>query len=149
MAFEATKLPHETAGAPTRKVLAFVFGFVFFVIALIAVLHFYYRARVAPGALVEQLQTFPAPRLQPNPSQDYETFRKAQVEELMGIRWVDRRQNLIHVPIERAMAYIVSRGASAYDSLDDASRAAAADEAKAKRADHPPSAAAAPYGAQQ
>lgn len=117
MAFEATKLPHEGAGVRARTVLALVLGFLVFVVALMAVLGWFYRMQ-ARSTVEMGFHDFPAPRLQPNPTRDYHDFRKAQRGQLSGTRWVDQAKGLIHVPIERAMAYVVGRGASAYDPLE-------------------------------
>lgn len=145
MAFEATKLPHERAGVPTRIVLLLTFGFLGFVVLLIAILAFDYQEQVNSRAIVSRFKAFPAPQLQPNPGQDYQNFLKAQHAELAGLRWVDEKKTLIHVPIERAMAYVEGRGSSAYDPLPGAETAAPAlpiDGAPRAK----PSGSVAPYG---
>lgn len=150
MASEAKKYAHEDAGVRTQKVLAFVLIFVIFAVALVAALGLYYRAFVGPRTTLEPQQTFPAPRLQPNPGLDYKAFHMAQLAELAGQRWVDRHRNLIHVPIDRAMAFIVSRGKDAYEPLESpapATKASVVIGPHAGAASHDPGAAS--HGAQQ
>lgn len=45
----------------------------------------------------------PAPRLQPNPALDYQTFRTAQEAELDSYGWIDQKKGIVHIPIENAM----------------------------------------------
>jgi hypothetical protein len=45
----------------------------------------------------------PAPRLQPNPAQDFQKFFATQQAELDSYGWVDQENGTVHIPIERAM----------------------------------------------
>jgi hypothetical protein len=45
----------------------------------------------------------PAPRLQPNPAQDFQAFYATQQAELDSYGWVDQEKSIVHIPIERAM----------------------------------------------
>jgi hypothetical protein len=146
MAFEATELDHESAGVRTRRVLLLVGGFLVFVAALMAILAMFYRDTIKSSQVVEPLRSFPGPQLQPNPQQDYTNFRQAQDAELQGTRWVDEKNKLVHVPIDRAMAYVAGRGASAYDPLEqnaDTKLPPTPADGEARAASFPP---VAPYG---
>lgn len=45
----------------------------------------------------------PAPRLQPNPAEDLQTFRATQQAELDGYGWINQSKGIVHIPIDRAM----------------------------------------------
>jgi hypothetical protein len=45
----------------------------------------------------------PAPRLQPNPAQDFQAFYATQQAELDSYGWVDQKRGIVHIPIEQAM----------------------------------------------
>ncbi len=47
--------------------------------------------------------SFPVPRLQPNDIADLNKFRVSEAEQLETYGWVDRSQQKIHIPIERAI----------------------------------------------
>ncbi len=51
----------------------------------------------------------PSPRLQVNPDRDIAAYRAAQAARLNGYGWVDRRDGIVHIPIERAMAIVADR----------------------------------------
>ncbi len=133
----------ETPDVDVRKTLLFVFVFLAFALALFAALRIYYRV-VTRNDRVETLQAFPAPRLQPNPAQDYVDFHAAQMKQLAGYAWVDRSTALVHLPIERAMALIAARGPRAYDPLEGSPPPETPAPIADARAKLPPGAA--PYG---
>ncbi len=105
---------HEDPDVRTWRVLLLVFGFVGFVILLGGGLNLYFRAITANEPLSTPLRRFPAPELQPNPRGDWASFHRAQSAGLEGYGWVDRKNGLVHIPIERAMALVVARGTQAY-----------------------------------
>lgn len=51
-----------------------------------------------------------APRLQANPRAELEAYQAAQRELLSTYGWIDPEQELVHIPIERAMQLVVERG---------------------------------------
>jgi hypothetical protein len=55
------------------------------------------------GRLRQAVQEFPGPRLQNQPQQDLEQFKRKQMQELRTYGWVDRSQGLVRIPIEEAM----------------------------------------------
>lgn len=114
MAFEPMHLPHESPGTRTGLVFALVVGFVAFVGLLMVLLALFFRWQVG-SQTPTPFRTFPAPRLQPNPTQDYKALRAAQQHELQATYWIDRSRHIIHIPIERAMTYIAGQGAAGFE----------------------------------
>ena len=53
---------------------------------------------------------FPAPQLQPDPVTDLNKFRTMQEEQLNSYCWVDQKNGVAHIPIERAMEIVLQRG---------------------------------------
>jgi hypothetical protein len=53
---------------------------------------------------------FGSPPLQTNPVEDLARFREEQEAKLHSYGWVNRRQGIIRIPIERAMALMAERG---------------------------------------
>lgn len=52
----------------------------------------------------------PQPRLQVQPRVDLKTYCEAQSKELNSYGWVDEHNGVVHVPVDRAMDLILSRG---------------------------------------
>jgi hypothetical protein len=55
-------------------------------------------------------QTFPSPRLQPDPILDLNKFRQREEQVLNSYEWVDQKAGTVRVPISRAMQLIEQRG---------------------------------------
>jgi hypothetical protein len=58
----------------------------------------------------EEARQAPAPRLQRVPTQDVQVLRAEEAEILSSYAWVDEKQGIVRLPIERAMALVVERG---------------------------------------
>ena len=56
------------------------------------------------------IHKFPAPRLQPDPVGDLNTFRADEEERLNSYGWVDRGAGKVHIPIERAIDTLAASG---------------------------------------
>ena len=108
----------ESPRVQTYRVLTFVGGFLLVVAIAMSGLYRFYGATLVSGNVRETLSSFPSPQIQPNPTRDLEDFRVRQNQQLAGYAWVDKGRGLVHVPIDRAMAYIVSRGPAALDPPD-------------------------------
>jgi hypothetical protein len=52
----------------------------------------------------------PEPRLQASPSQEFQSYRETQIDQLNRYRWIDRDKGAVAIPIQRAMELIVQRG---------------------------------------
>ena len=110
----------EGSAIATGRVLGIVLGYMAFAALVATGLHFVFEAKVGDLGARETLATFPVPQIQPNPTEDYLSFRARQNLELARTAWVDRGKDLVHVPIARAMSLIVSEGDAAYDPPDPA-----------------------------
>jgi hypothetical protein len=49
----------------------------------------------------------PEPRLQLNPAEDWQTYRRLQQDILNNYGWASREESRVHIPIERAMEKVV------------------------------------------
>ena len=49
----------------------------------------------------------PEPRLQVNPTEDWQTFRRQQQDVLNSYGWISREERRVHIPIEEAMEKVV------------------------------------------
>jgi hypothetical protein len=54
--------------------------------------------------------SIPNPRLQINPAADLRDLRKWEERRLSGYGWADRTQNVVRLPIERAIELAAERG---------------------------------------
>jgi hypothetical protein len=68
-----------------------------------------------PASTVDQtmhlpLPQYPQPRLQPNPREDFATFRAREMQRLNGTGWVDRAHGIVHIPIADAMRKVAQEG---------------------------------------
>jgi hypothetical protein len=111
---EIERARHEEPTVKSRRVLASALGFLAFAILLGGGLSLSYRWIVSGS----KLESFPAPRLQPNPTADWESFHKVQVEDLEHLGWADKPRALVHLPIDRAKAVVLARGPQGYDPVE-------------------------------
>jgi hypothetical protein len=58
----------------------------------------------------------PAPRLQVKPEDDLNRLRAAEQSRLTTFGWTDRRDQIVHVPIEHAMRLVVEHGLEGWPS---------------------------------
>lgn len=63
-----------------------------------------------PLAAAHARQQPPTPRLQANPRRDLQEFRAHEDQWLESYGWVDRKGGVIRIPIDRAIALLVTRG---------------------------------------
>jgi hypothetical protein len=52
----------------------------------------------------------PQPRVQSNPREDLRDFRAREISDLNSYRWVNRKKNVITIPIGRAIQILAQRG---------------------------------------
>jgi hypothetical protein len=68
----------------------------------------------------------PAPRLQASPPLDLDALRAGEFKRLSSYGWISPQDDLIHIPIERAMELVLERGVpqwpveTNYQSTEDA-----------------------------
>jgi hypothetical protein len=110
---------HEKTDATPRPIFHFVIGLVIFVAAAMVVMAMMFRyfseretvldTSASPLASEAPAEP-PEPRLQPNPPVDLTHLRAEEEARLTSYGWVDREQNLGHIPIETAIDLILERG---------------------------------------
>lgn len=106
----------ESPEVNARVVVACALGLALFVAMSLTLLGIYYiKAFVnAPPA---PSRAFPAPRLETRVGQSFDPLRQAQTRRLHEYAWVDRKNGLVRIPVERAMELVAARGAKAYDPV--------------------------------
>jgi hypothetical protein len=65
---------------------------------------------LTPPMFKEDAGTFPAPRLQSDPTGEFATFKQQQLDQLNGYGWVDQKQEIAHIPIDRAIEILAEKG---------------------------------------
>jgi len=69
------------------------------------------RRAVPRGETSRQIQkTFPDPRLEENERGELKAIRLSEEERLNSFGWVDEKNRVAHIPIDRAMQLIAQRG---------------------------------------
>lgn len=110
---------HEKSDASTRPIFRFAAALAIFVAAamtLMAILFSYFSEREtgmdtsASPLAKEAALPAPAPALQPNPNVDLEQMRRDEADYLTSYGWVDQREGLVHIPIDRAIELMSERG---------------------------------------
>jgi hypothetical protein len=110
---------HEQSDAATRPIFQLVVGLGVFVaisMVLMAMLYRFFNAYetardtpVSPLAQEEPAMK-PGPKLQPSPTIDLQQFRAKEKQALESFGWVDQREQLVHIPIEKAIELMAERG---------------------------------------
>jgi len=109
---------HETREADVMSLallaaILVVGGVIIFVAVwiLMHVLESHQRAeKNAVVAALSRTELFPPPRLQTQPTEDLAKMRARDNAELNSYGWIDRRKEIVRIPIDRAMQLIVERG---------------------------------------
>jgi hypothetical protein len=78
---------------------------------------------LAPPVFADDSGPVPGPRLQATPPTDLAKLKEAELRRLNGYGWVDRKAGLAHIPIDRAIEIVASRGLPA--GVDPAEKNAA------------------------
>jgi hypothetical protein len=116
---------HEKTDASTRPIFRFAAAMAVFVAAamvLMAILFSYFTERetvldTSVSPLANEAPLAPSgPQLQPNPPVDLERLRREEDDYLSSYGWVDQREGLVHIPIERAIELMAERGLPARSS---------------------------------
>lgn len=95
------------------------------VLAVTAGLLCYFEHREASPALTrsplaEPQPLPPEPRLQVAPSADLEELRAEEDARLSSYGWIDREQQVVHIPIDRAMDILLEKGLPVRDQAGEA-----------------------------
>jgi hypothetical protein len=65
---------------------------------------------LAPPVFANDSGPVPGPRLQATPTTDLAKLKQADLARLNGYGWVDREAGIAHIPIDRAIEFVASRG---------------------------------------
>jgi hypothetical protein len=108
---------YERSDADVRSLLKF--GFSLFAILVVVFISmwwtFFYFAKSQqlgpPASPFENARVLPPqPRLQPQPRLDLQAYCDAQMQELNTYGWVDPHNEVVRIPVDRAMDLIIQRG---------------------------------------
>jgi len=113
----------ESPEVAARTVLFTILSLVAFVGLSILGARIYYDWEVH-GPVNVPPTTFAKPRLQIDDAADLAKFEKEQQAQIDGYAWVDRSQDIIRIPVDRAMAIVVAKGAGAYGPIEAPAAAA-------------------------
>ncbi len=121
-AAESVAAGYELADIPSSRPI------VLFVVAVFGLLVFAFLLGVVlvsiPGAQVRDTshavdvdspQAPPGPRIEADPSVDGERIVREATERLESYGWVNQRQGIAHVPIERAMELLLEKGVRPFE----------------------------------
>jgi len=117
---ESKEKGHEVRDANIPHVLMYGFGMLVLVLiagGVISGVVYKYLGRFAaeqPPATRQfhavQSQLPPAPRLEVHGWRDMDEFRAAEEKQLGSYGWVDKKQNVVRIPIARAMEITAQKG---------------------------------------
>ena len=125
MARAALKARHETTDIHVTGIFIFAAGLLLTLFIFLAGLVVFFkttgvldrfldkrRAQGEPGSnsLVRVQPDYQGPLLQIRPEQDLHHMQQANAVDLRTYGWTDRRQGIVHVPIDHAMDLIAQRG---------------------------------------
>jgi hypothetical protein len=63
-----------------------------------------------PDGHAIEVDQFPSPRLQANPEQELEQIKQHELDQLQSYGWVDGTAGIAHIPIDRALDIVASKG---------------------------------------
>jgi hypothetical protein len=113
----------ESPEVAARTVVFTILSLVAFVGLSIVGARIYYDWEVR-GPVNVPPRTFAKPRLQIDDAADLAKFDQEQQAQIDGYAWVDRSQDIIQIPIDRAMAIVAAKGTGAYDPIEAPAAAA-------------------------
>jgi len=130
---------YERSDADVRSLLKFGLSLLLILVAVLISMRwmFFYFAKSQqlgpPASPFESARALPPqPRLQVAPRVDLQAYCEAQLQELDTYGWVDPHNEVVRIPVDRAMDMIVARGLPARPVLSEASGATGALEATDK-----------------
>ncbi len=114
---QAPEIGHETRDASAATLAYFGMGLCLcLALILISVkwlfFHFERSQSLGPPAtpFVNERPLPPGPRLQADPLRDWQIYRAQQQETLDSYAWVDQKNGVVRIPIDRAMDLLLQRG---------------------------------------
>jgi len=130
---------YERSDADVRSLLKFGLSLFLILVAVLISMKwmFFYFAKSQqlgpPASPFENARVLPPqPRLQVAPRVDLQAYCEAQLQELNTYGWVDPHNEVVRIPVDRAMDLIVERGLPARPAMSEVSGATEAWEATDK-----------------
>ncbi|MBV9876178.1 MAG: hypothetical protein JO025_15735 [Verrucomicrobia bacterium] len=119
MSADSIEKGYETSDIPFWPWVWFTIGFVVSLVVIFLGVLVFSRSLVGHGISIGRtehareatLDRFPHPQLQTNPPNDLNDYLKAKNQELTTYGWIDRKNGIVHIPIQQAMDRFLSRGA--------------------------------------
>jgi hypothetical protein len=112
---------HETSDASPGSVAGFELALLVlaaFAMALMAGLFYYLTEResvadTSRSPLAAERTAPPAPNLQISPTADLKQLRAEEEDRIRTYGWVDKEQQIVRIPLEKAMEIVAARGVPA------------------------------------
>ncbi|MGE5326270.1 MAG: hypothetical protein ACM3NO_04470 [Deltaproteobacteria bacterium] len=110
---------HETSDANVRAVVKFAVGLFMSIVASLVIVwvtfnYFVKRQGLGPPASpFENTRKLPPPGvpvLEAKPAEEYKHYFERQQEQLRSYGWLDQKDGIVHMPIDRAMDLLVQHG---------------------------------------
>jgi hypothetical protein len=119
MSADSTQKGYETKDVPFWPWVWFAAGFIVSLVVIYLLCLMFAKFLIGPGTVIGRtahgrdaaLDGFPHPQLQTDPPKDLHDYLQAKSQELDSYGWVDRRNGIVHIPIEQAMDLFLTRGA--------------------------------------
>ena len=107
---------YERSDADARLIAALALGLAVFLVATPLLLMVLYPRAHHPPGIPSDLPQPPAPRLQVDPAADLMRLRTEENARLTTYGWIDRKGQVAHIPISRAIELLGQRGLPGWPS---------------------------------
>jgi hypothetical protein len=109
------RIGHETTDVNVWAVGKFAIGLVIVCVVSIALLFgllkfFQSREETSVADTVDPVKLFPEPQLQKTPILDLKAIHAEEDKLLNGYAWVDPKQGIVRIPVDRAIEVLAKRG---------------------------------------
>src|ERR1035438_3151044 len=109
------QIGHETTDVNVWAVGKFAIGLVIVCVVSIALLFgllkfFQSREETSVANTVDPVKLFPEPQLQKTPIMDLKAIHAEEDKLLNGYAWVDPKQGIVRIPVDRAIEVLAKRG---------------------------------------
>ena len=109
------RIGHETTDVNVWAVGKFAIGLVIVCVVSIALLFgllkfFQSREETSVADTVDPVKLFPEPQLQKTPILDLKAIHAEEDILLTGYAWVDPKQGIVRIPVDRAIEVLAKRG---------------------------------------
>lgn len=109
---------HELSDLSSKHIALFGLSLAVLLIGVVLVtyiLHEHYsavqtRTQAPPSPLASAREPTPEPRLLVTPGQDLKTLRAAEESILKTYGWIDRKNGIVRIPVDRAIEILAQRG---------------------------------------